>query len=120
MDEKKSIVDLLRDMGVPVDPTPGLSFCHCGTCQQAYEAGRTGALQLLEHQCPTWLMQIGLTYVAIAGLAYLVGNERETNNEMRMTAEDVANSETLFRSELAKISLMNKEALYDSIRAMRD
>lgn len=63
---KPAIIDLL----IAAAPE---SVCGCATCKESIDAAITGAQLLLKHQCPMYLMQIGLTYVAIAKGAVLAG-----------------------------------------------
>lgn len=44
-------------------------ICHCATCMEAYEAGVKLALQLLEHQCPSYLAAIATTMDIVAKVA---------------------------------------------------
>lgn len=49
------------------------AVCGCATCKEAIDAAIVGAEVLLKNQCPMYLMQVGMTYVAIAKGAILAG-----------------------------------------------
>jgi hypothetical protein len=49
------------------DSGESVQICSCGTCREAAEAAQKMLVQMSEHQCPTWALQVTL------GAMYLLG-----------------------------------------------
>lgn len=57
----------LRDLVRGLAPT---AVCHCGTCQEALDTAFRIFKQTLEHQCPTWQLQVAMALISTCKLAY--------------------------------------------------
>lgn len=108
MTEKKfDLEEMLKDMGIQ---RLRESVCHCGTCEQAYDAARKETLKLLEHQCPAWVAQIAFTMLRIAELAL-------ANGEQPLTRDEILGGLNLIDDEMCKRVGRDRAKILDALES---
>ena len=98
--------DHLDKIGVPKD-----SICFCGTCVEAMRGAIREMEKSVEHQCPSWYLQVAAAHIILSRL--LTGNSTEiVASYLREFSQQLAGHP--IEKEMIDAVVKVKETLYDA------